>query len=116
LNHALRLIRRLGGRGMTTVCRRRGVRWELDLDEGIDLSIYLFGAYELRSLRAYAPLIRPGATVFDISAHIGARTLHFARLAARTLHFARLAALTRRLTGLRHVDPVASRQPFRPAA
>lgn len=80
LNHALRLLRRPGGRGMTTVCRRRGVRWELDLDEGIDLSIYLFGAYELRSLRAYTPLIRPGATVFDIGANIGAHTLHFARL------------------------------------
>lgn len=81
LNHSLRLGRRLGGRTMTTICRRRGVTWELDLNEGIDLAIYLFGAYELRSLRAYTPLIHPGATVFDIGANIGAHTLHFARLA-----------------------------------
>ena len=28
------------------VCRRRGLTWRLDLSEGIDLSIYLFGRFE----------------------------------------------------------------------
>lgn len=80
INRLLRLTRRLVGRDMRVQCRRRGLRWALDLNEGIDLSIYLLGAYEPRTLRAYAPLIRPGAVVFDIGANIGAHTLHFARL------------------------------------
>jgi FkbM family methyltransferase len=84
LNRLLRLGRRLLGRDMHTRCRRRGLNWALDLDEGIDLSIYLLGAYEPRTLRAYESLIRPGAVVFDIGANIGAHTLHFARLAGPT--------------------------------
>ena len=80
LNQVLRLIRRLGGRGMQLTCQRRGVQWQLDLDEGIDLSIYLLGAYEPRTLRAYTGMIRPGDVIFDIGANIGAHTLHFARL------------------------------------
>jgi len=80
LNYVLRLVRALGGRGMRAVCRRSGIRWELDLNEGIDLSIYLLGAYEPRPLKIYTPMIRPGDVVFDIGANIGAHTLHFARL------------------------------------
>jgi FkbM family methyltransferase len=80
LNRVLGLMRRLTGRGMQAQCRRRGVQWNLDLNEGIDLSIYLLGAYEPRSVRAYERVIRPGDVVFDIGANIGAHTLHFARL------------------------------------
>jgi FkbM family methyltransferase len=81
LNRILRGLRGLVGHDMHARCRRRGLNWAVDLDEGIDLSIYLLGAYEPRTLRAYTPLIRPGAVVFDIGANIGAHTLHFARLA-----------------------------------
>lgn len=80
LNHSIRPVRRMLGKGMRLRCTRKGVNWNLDLDEGIDLCIYLLGAYEPRTLRAYTPLIKPGNVVFDIGANIGAHTLHFARL------------------------------------
>ena len=59
---------------------RGGIQWDLDLAEGIDLSIYLLGAFELRLVRAYRELIRPGACVLDVGANIGAHTLQFAKL------------------------------------
>ena len=65
---------------MRSVCRRRGVKWDLDLDEGIDLCIYLFGAYEGNILRAYQTLLKPGDVVFDIGANIGSHTLHMAKV------------------------------------
>jgi FkbM family methyltransferase len=86
VNHALRLARRCVGRGMQLRCRRHGVNWALDLDEGIDLCIYLQGAYEPRSLRAYERVIRPGDVVVDIGANIGAHTLQFARLVGPAGH------------------------------
>ena len=81
MNRAVRVVRSLAGKNMRTRCTRKGVIWDLDLDEGIDLSIYLLGAYEPSMLRAYSSVIRDGDVVFDIGANIGAHTLHFARLA-----------------------------------
>ena len=80
MNRVVRLLRILAGQGMRTRCKRKGVKWDLDLDEGIDLSIYVLGAYEPGILRAYSSVIRSGDVVFDIGANIGAHTLHFARL------------------------------------
>jgi hypothetical protein len=36
--------RRLIGQGPIAFCRRDGLRWKLDLREGIDFSIFLLGA------------------------------------------------------------------------
>jgi FkbM family methyltransferase len=71
--------RRLLGRGMTAAVRRRGIRWHLDLGEGIDFSIYLLGSFEPATVAAYQALVRAGDTVLDIGANIGAHTLHLAR-------------------------------------
>ena len=60
--------------------KRAGVHWELDLREGIDLTIYALGAFERRTLRALESLVKPDATVLDIGANVGAHTLHLARL------------------------------------
>lgn len=72
--------RALAGRPTQAVVTRRGIRWKLDLKEGIDFSIYLLGAFEPVTLRAYTRMLRPGAVIFDIGANVGAHTLHFAKL------------------------------------
>ena len=33
------------------ISKRRGIKWSLDLSEGIDLSIYVFGCFEKKQLR-----------------------------------------------------------------
>jgi FkbM family methyltransferase len=72
--------RKLIGRGDLVRVVRKRVRWELDLSEGIDLAIFLFGQFENSTAKVLKKLVRPGATVFDIGANIGAHTLPLARL------------------------------------
>lgn len=64
---------------MSSRIDRGGLHWNLDLNEGIDFSIYLLGAFEPDTVRFYKSLIKPGDVVLDIGANIGAHTLHFAR-------------------------------------
>jgi FkbM family methyltransferase len=63
---------------------RDGLRWSLDLREGIDLSIYLFGAFEPSVVRRYRHLVSPGDVVVDIGANVGAHTLPLARAAGES--------------------------------
>jgi FkbM family methyltransferase len=60
--------------------KRRGIKWSLDLREGIDLAIYVLGGFEVRTLRVYKKLIRLNDVVLDIGANIGAHTLPLAQL------------------------------------
>ncbi|MDX2171111.1 MAG: FkbM family methyltransferase [Deltaproteobacteria bacterium] len=78
--------RRLAGRGSSTVAARGGIRYHLDLDEGIDFSLYLLGAFEPRTRRALRRLVRRGDVVFDIGANIGAHTLDLARAVGSAGH------------------------------
>lgn len=71
--------RPFGGRDLVRA-RRGGVNWNLDLREGIDLTIFTLGAFERDTLGALEALVRSGATVLDVGANIGAHTLHLARL------------------------------------
>jgi FkbM family methyltransferase len=66
--------------------RRSGVHWELDLGQGIDFSIYLLGAFERSTLNTLRELVKPGDTVFDIGANIGAHTLHLAKAVGQEGH------------------------------
>jgi FkbM family methyltransferase len=77
LSFAIVGARTLAGRSSRVIARRRDVNWELELNEGIDLAIYL-GLYQRIPARA-ARWIKPGALVFDIGANIGAHTLPFAQ-------------------------------------
>ncbi len=62
------------------MCRRRGVTWELDLSEGVDLAIFIFGRFERATSNAFTRLVQSGMTVFDIGANIGSHTLPLAKL------------------------------------
>jgi FkbM family methyltransferase len=73
--------RRLAGKSDQAEVARRGIRWSLDLSEGIDFSIYLVGAFEWSTALTLDKLVKPGDIVFDIGANIGAHTLPMARKA-----------------------------------
>lgn len=75
----LRALRIAGPPGRRMVVRRSGIRWSLDPGEGIDFSIYLLGAFERSTVRVLRTLVKPGNTVLDIGANIGAHTLHLAK-------------------------------------
>lgn len=71
--------RRLVGLGSDVETTRDGIRWHLDLTEGIDLAIYVFGRFESQTVRVFRRFLRPGDVVVDIGANIGANTLELAR-------------------------------------
>jgi FkbM family methyltransferase len=73
------LGRRLVAKGDSTIVERNGIRYQLDLNEGIDFSIYLLGAFEPGTQKILRKLVKPGDTVFDIGANIGAHTLGIAK-------------------------------------
>lgn len=59
---------------------RGGVKYELDLGEGIDLNIFLFGSFQKHVFQNQHMSIKEGWTVIDVGANIGAMTLAFAKL------------------------------------
>jgi tRNA G37 N-methylase Trm5 len=73
-------VRRVLGKSDHAVLRRNGITWELDLQEGIDFSIFLLDGFELSTLRLHDSILGPGDSVLDVGANIGAHTLPFARL------------------------------------
>jgi len=65
---------------------RDSIHWNLDLSEGIDLAIYLFGKFENTTVHTYRRFLKQGDSVLDIGANIGAHTLHFATCVGDTGH------------------------------
>jgi FkbM family methyltransferase len=55
-----------------------GIRWELDLREVIDASLYFSGSFEPRAERAMARLLGPGMTAIDVGANMGYHALRMA--------------------------------------
>ncbi len=62
------------------IFEKKGVKWDLDLSDGIDFAIYLQGVFEPETYHIYKKLIRPGFNIIDIGANIGAHTIHFSKL------------------------------------
>ncbi len=80
LSKAIHSVRWAGGaRSDLVEVTRDGLRWQLDLNEGIDFSIYLLGAFERTTVSAYRRLVPSAGVVLDIGANVGAHTLHLAR-------------------------------------
>ena len=57
-----------------------GVKFELDLCEVIDASLYYSGSFEPQAEKLMAAVVRPGMTVLDIGANIGYHTFRLAKL------------------------------------
>ena len=61
---------------------RNGIKWNLDLNEGIDLSLYLFGSFEdkITNLKKILPKKDKPLTFIDIGANIGSVSLVMAKM------------------------------------
>ena len=79
LYRGVKTARYLVGKRDQCIVTRRGIRYELDLSQGIDLSIYVTGAWKLDTVAAIARCVKLGQTVLDIGANVGALTLQLAR-------------------------------------
>jgi FkbM family methyltransferase len=55
-----------------------GIRWELDLREVIDASLYFSGSFEPRAERVMARHLGPGLTAIDVGANVGYHALRMA--------------------------------------
>jgi FkbM family methyltransferase len=65
---------RLGFRTRRQI-RRNGLTFEVDIREGIDLSLFLFGSFERDLLTTIKALVPSDGIVVDVGANIGALTL-----------------------------------------
>ena len=63
--------------------RRTGVIFEVDIREGIDLSLFLFGSFERDVFATIKTLVPPDGIVIDVGANIGALTLPVAEYLKR---------------------------------
>ena len=60
---------------------RNGIKWNLDLKEGVDLSVYLFGTSEKKILNLTKLLSKKDSlTIIDIGANIGSVSLLMAKI------------------------------------
>lgn len=78
LNRLVVAARSVAGKGPDLEAVRDGIRWQLDLNEGIDLAIYL-KLYQKIPQRLLDTWIAPGSLAVDIGANVGAHCLPLAR-------------------------------------
>lgn len=61
------------------IIHRGGIKYEVDLSEGIDLYLFLFGNFQKYIVHSKYLSLAPDAVVLDVGANIGAMTLQFAK-------------------------------------
>ncbi|MEY3194152.1 MAG: hypothetical protein RIQ78_249 [Bacteroidota bacterium] len=61
------------------VIERSGIRYQVDLSEGIELSLYMFGNFQKHVFNNQYYQEKPGDVILDIGANIGSMTLQFAQ-------------------------------------
>ncbi len=65
------------------IIRRNGLYFEIDLSEGLDLSLFLFGNFQKHvSANPYLK-IHENSVIFDVGANVGIMALQFAKAAPR---------------------------------
>lgn len=84
LSNGTRFLRSCAGYPNAGVFKRNGIKWNLDLSQGIDFAIFLQGYFEPSTIRSYKKYIAPGDVVLDIGANIGSHTLPLAHLVGDT--------------------------------
>ncbi len=62
------------------IIQKDGVNYEVDLSEGIELSLYLFGDFQKHVTKNAFLTIKDDFTIIDIGANVGLMTLQFAKL------------------------------------
>lgn len=70
------------------IITRNGIQFDVDLSEGIDFSLFLFGSYQKNVLNHAELGIKKDSIIFDIGANMGDMTLSFAKLAPEGLVYA----------------------------
>jgi len=65
------------------IIQRKGVFYEVDLSEGIDLSLYVFGHFQDYVTRNKYLSIPADAVIIDVGANIGSMTFRFAAMAPK---------------------------------
>ena len=80
ISRFVRKARSLLGLKNKTQFWRRGIKWDLDLAQGIDLAIFLEGRFEPNTIKTYKKYVGLGFVVLDIGANIGAHSLPLASM------------------------------------
>jgi FkbM family methyltransferase len=82
----VRTARWLVGQNDHCIVTRAGIRYELDLSQGIDFAIYIQRSFEPATRRALRRHVTPGSTVIDIGANVGAHTVTLAKFVGENGH------------------------------
>ncbi len=61
------------------IITRKGITYEVDLKEGLDLSLFLFGGFQSHVAGAFVSSLPAESVVVDIGANVGILTLEYAR-------------------------------------